>query len=77
MPALAWAQIVVLFGFSEFGGGFEVYKSGTPGDHGFKVIAPANITERTKKLAAEAADGCLAMVAIIGMFFQDGITSSA
>merc|ERR1712057_119697 len=33
--------------------------------------------EKTKKLAAEIANGRLAMVAIIGMFFQDGLTGSA
>merc|ERR1711976_901731 len=32
---------------------------------------------RAKKLAAELANGRLAMVAIIGMFFQDGLTGSA
>ena len=30
-----------------------------------------------KKLAAELADGRLAMVAIVGMFFQEGLTGSA
>merc|ERR1711988_1459117 len=77
VPALGWAQIVALFGFTEFSGGFEDYKSGTPGDYGFKVITSADMTERTKKLAAEIANGRLAMVAIIGMFFQDGLTGSA
>merc|ERR1719330_897303 len=32
---------------------------------------------KTKKLSAEIANGRLAMVAIIGMFFQDGLTGSA
>merc|ERR1712061_332508 len=32
---------------------------------------------RSKKLSAELANGRLAMVAIIGMFFQDGLTGSA
>merc|ERR1712241_774625 len=32
---------------------------------------------KTKKLSAEIANGHLAMVAIIGMFFQDGLTGSA
>ena len=32
--------------------------------------------EKTKKLAAELANGRLAMMAIIGMFFQDGLTGS-
>ena len=33
--------------------------------------------DKTKKLAAEIANGRLAMMAIIGMFFQDGLTGSA
>merc|ERR1712107_335176 len=77
VPALGWAQIVALFGFTEFSGGFEDYKSGTPGDYGWKVLTSADMTERTKKLAAEIANGRLAMAAIIGMFFQDGLTGSA
>merc|ERR1711976_821782 len=32
---------------------------------------------RRKRLSAEIANGRLAMVAIIGMFFQDGLTGSA
>merc|ERR1712151_1235597 len=32
---------------------------------------------RSKKLSAELANGRLAMVAIIGMFFQNGLTGSA
>merc|ERR1711943_63355 len=77
VPALGWAQIVALHGFTEFSGGFEDYKSGTPGDYGWKVLTSADMTERTKKLAAEIANGRLAMVSIIGMFFQDGLTGSA
>merc|ERR1712078_16032 len=64
-------------GFCEFSGGFEDYKTGTPGDYGFKVLTSADPAEKTKKLAAEIANGRLAMVAIIGMFFQDGLTGSA
>merc|ERR1712100_979294 len=77
VPTAGWAQIAAYFGFVEFSGGFEDYKSGTPGDYGFKVITSADMTERTKKLAAEIANGRLAMVSIIGMFFQDGLTGSA
>merc|ERR1740124_555304 len=77
VPALGWAQIVAYCGFVEFSGGFEDYKSGTPGDYGWKVITSGDMTERTKKLAAEIANGRLAMMATIGMFFQDGLTGSA
>merc|ERR1712064_265113 len=77
VPTLGWAQIAAYFGFVEFSGGFDDYKSGTPGDYGFKVLTSADPAEKTKKLAAELANGRLAMVAIIGMFFQDGLTGSA
>merc|ERR1712232_762170 len=36
-----------------------------------------DLESRKSKLAAELANGRLAMVAIIGMFFQDGLTGSA
>merc|ERR1719162_1484291 len=49
VPALGWAQIVAYCGFVEFSGGFEDYKSGTPGDYGWKVITSGDMTERTKK----------------------------
>merc|ERR1719450_1970339 len=77
VPTLGWAQIIAYFGFCEFSGGFEDYKSGTPGDYGWKVLTSDDPAEKTKKLSAEIANGRLAMVAIIGMFFQDGLTGSA
>merc|ERR1712211_199109 len=77
VPTLGWTQIAAYFGFVEFSGGFEDYKTGTPGDYGFKVLTSSDPAEKTKKLSAEIANGRLAMVAIIGMFFQDGLTGSA
>merc|ERR1712196_640685 len=68
VPALGWAQIAAYFGFCEFSGGFADYKTGTPGDYGWKVLTSSDPEEKTKKLAAEIANGRLAMVAIIGMF---------
>merc|ERR1711975_119045 len=47
------------------------------GDYGWKVITSDDPAEKTKKLSAEIANGRLAMVAIIGMFFEDGLTGSA
>ena len=71
VPVAGWAQIAAYFGFVEFSGGFEDYKTGTPGDYGFKVLTSSDPEEKTKKLSAELANGRLAMMAIIGMFFQD------
>merc|ERR1712056_118265 len=47
------------------------------GDYGFKGLTSSDPAELTKKLRAEIANGRLAMMAIIGMFFQDGLTGSA
>ena len=70
VPVAGWAQIAAYFGFVEFSGGFDDYKTGTPGDYGFKVLTSSDPAEKTKKLSAELANGRLAMMAIIGMFFQ-------
>jgi hypothetical protein len=47
------------------------------GDFSFKALTSSNPAEKTKKLIAEIANGCLAIGAIIGMFFQDCLTGSA
>merc|ERR1719254_259176 len=76
VPALGWAQIVAYFGFCEISGGFEDYKSGTPGDYGWKVLTAADPAEKTKKLNSEIANGRLAMFAIMAMLFQNGIVGN-
>ncbi|CAE7717517.1 FCPB, partial [Symbiodinium sp. CCMP2456] len=74
VPGAGWAQIVAFAGYYEL----FVYKySGTPGDYGWKVITSSDPEGLKKKLSAEIANGRLAMMAIIGMFFQDGLTGSA
>merc|ERR1712066_479485 len=77
VPALGWAQIAAYCGFCELSAGSDDWKIGSPGDYGFKVLTSSDPAEREKKLAAEIANGRLAMMAIIGMFFQDGLTGSA
>jgi len=49
---------------------------GTPGDFGWKVITSDDPEVLKKKLNSELANGRLAMMAIIGMFYQDGLTGS-
>ncbi|CAL1157520.1 unnamed protein product [Cladocopium goreaui] len=77
VPAAGWGQILAYMAFC------EVSQEQTPGtdayagDFGFKVLTAADPAEKTKKLNAEIANGRLAMMAIIGMFFQDGLTGSA
>ena len=61
----------------------EVSQEQTPGtdayagDFGFKVLTSSDPAEKTKKLNAEIANGRLAMMAIIGMFFQASIGFSS
>ena len=76
VPVAGWAQIAAYFGFVVFSGGFDDYKSGTPGYYGFKVLTSSDPAEKTKKLSAELANGRLAMMAIIGMF-PEGVNLSA
>merc|ERR1712066_1045910 len=75
VPAEGWMQIVAFAGITEGSWGFD--KSSGTGDYGWKVLTSEDPAEKTKKLSAEIANGRLAMVAIIGMFFQDGLTGSA
>merc|ERR1712061_176954 len=77
VPAAGWSQIFAWCAYAEITNGYEDYRSGTPGDYGWKVLTSDDPAEKTKKLSAEIANGRLAMVAIIGMFFQDGLTGSA
>merc|ERR1719238_463343 len=74
VPALGWVQICFFCGIMEGCWGFDDYKTGTPGDYGWKVLTSES---SQSGLAGELANGRLAMVAIIGMFFQDGLTGSA
>merc|ERR1719288_227833 len=83
IPAAGWAQIVAYAAFCEVTGpttraaNREDYADIRPGDYGFKVLTSTDPKELRKKLSAEIANGRLAMMAIMGMFFQDGLTGSA
>merc|ERR1712211_184648 len=48
VPSAGWTQIVLYFGFCEFSGGFDDYKSGTPGDYGWKVLTSADPEAKKK-----------------------------
>merc|ERR1719204_422437 len=76
IPIAGVAQIVAYFGFVEFAAGFDDYKTGTPGDYGWKVLTSSDPAARTRKLQCELANGRLAMIAIIAMFVQNGITGT-
>ena len=71
VPAAGWGQILAYMAFCEVS---QDQSAGTPaaaGDFGFKVLTSSDPAEKTKKLSAELANGRLAMMAIIGMFFQE------
>ncbi|CAK0835889.1 unnamed protein product [Prorocentrum cordatum] len=77
VPAAGWAQIVAYGAFCELSQDQSAGTAAAAGNFGFKVLTSSNPAEKQKKLAAEIANGRLAMMAIIGMFFQDGLTGSA
>merc|ERR1712196_353545 len=65
-------------------GGYDKYKrGGTAGEYGdgagsfWKYATQGDASLRKRKLNSELANGRLAMMAIIGMFYQDGLTGSA
>jgi hypothetical protein len=77
VPALGWAQIIGYMSFCEISQDQSAGTPGAEGDFGFKVLTASDPAGKTKKLNAELANGRLAMMAIMGMFFQDGLTGSA
>eukprot|EP00440_Ansanella_granifera_P022435 gb/GFBE01024369.1/.p1 GENE.gb/GFBE01024369.1/~~gb/GFBE01024369.1/.p1 ORF type:complete len:635 (+),score=161.49 gb/GFBE01024369.1/:1-1905(+) len=81
VPFLGWVQMFAYCGAVEYSAGLgaDAWGSRAPGDQGWKPPFFSEGTEETKqkRLAAEIANGRLAMMAIIGMFFQDGLTGSA
>jgi len=75
VPALGWGQIVLYCAAVEGAGANN--RGDGPGEFGWKVLTSSDPEAKRSKLAAEIANGRLAMMAIIGMFFQDGLTGSA
>merc|ERR1712056_15944 len=84
VPAVGWTQIFLFGGLLETGY-FAQEDDRAPGD--FINAGPlgvpngassmTDVESRKTKLNSELANGRLAMMAIIGMFFQDGLTGSA
>jgi len=75
VPVLGWAQILAYMAFTEVsspGGAGGDVAAGTPGDVGW-LTGYYSDTRRN----AELANGRLAMMAFVGMVFQDGLTGSA
>merc|ERR1719204_599032 len=83
VPGAGIAQMFLFCGLVEKGL-FDYDPSRAPGDYenGGVLGVPNGSTlpageAKTRKLNAEIANGRLAMMAIIGMFYQDGLTGSA
>jgi len=84
VPGVGWAQIFLFCGFVDFAL-FRADPARDPGDFEKAGILGvpnasgpmADADARKRKLNAELANGRLAMMAIIGMFYQDGLTGSA
>jgi len=76
VPLAGWFQIVLYCLYCEASGlgfgYFEESTKGEPGDLGFKppLLATSDPELKSKRLNAELANGRLAMMAIIGMFFH-------
>merc|ERR1712156_930092 len=83
VPFFGWLQIGLYALYCEASGlgfgYFDANQEREPGNLGWKppLLTSSDPEEKKKKLAAEIANGRLAMMAIIGMFFQDGLTGSA
>merc|ERR1712060_831305 len=76
VPGVGWAQIFLYCAYCELSQD-QTAGAGADGNFGFKAITSSDPATLTKKLNSEIANGRLAMMAIIGMFFQDGLTGSA
>jgi hypothetical protein len=81
VPVEGWMQIVALGGFYELCVNVPVDPA-QPGNYGrgklgFTGESIADPEQRKRGLNAEFANGRLAMMAIVGMWFQDGLTGSA
>ena len=70
VPQAGWGQILLYMAYCEVSQTQEPGTAAYAGDFGFKVLTSSDPAEKTKKLNAEIANGRLAMMAIIGMFFQ-------
>eukprot|EP00421_Protoceratium_reticulatum_P019913 CAMPEP_0168393828 /NCGR_PEP_ID=MMETSP0228-20121227/19218_1 /TAXON_ID=133427 /ORGANISM="Protoceratium reticulatum, Strain CCCM 535 (=CCMP 1889)" /LENGTH=278 /DNA_ID=CAMNT_0008407219 /DNA_START=81 /DNA_END=913 /DNA_ORIENTATION=- len=81
VPTEGWLQWIALCGFYEIVVN-QPQNATEPGNYGRGQLgitgqSIGDAAKRTRSLNSEIANGRLAMMAIMGMFFQDGLTGSA
>lgn len=67
---------MIYFGLIEYSGGFEDYRSGTPGDYAWKALTSDDPEDKRRRLNVDLANGRLAMVAIMAILFQNGVAGT-
>ena len=73
VPFAGWIQIIGYCAYCEISAGYDAdINKRTPGDMGWNppIFSGNDPETKTRRLNAELANGRLAMMAIIGMFFQ-------
>ena len=70
VPIAGWTQMILWGAYCETSQDQSAGTPGAAGDFGWKVLTSDDAEKKKAKLAAELANGRLAMMAIIGMFFQ-------
>ena len=73
VPIAGWTQMILWGAYCETSQDQSPGTPGAAGDFGWKVLTSDDAEKKKAKLAAELANGRLAMMAIIGMFFQVGL----
>ena len=71
VPVEGWGQILFWMAFCETSKSQAPGTPGAAGDFGWKLITSSDPVVKERKLASELANGRLAMVAIMGMLFQE------
>ena len=74
VPIAGWTQMILWGAYCETSQDQSPGTPGAAGDFGWKVLTSDDAEKKKAKLAAELANGRLAMMAIIGMFFQAGLS---
>ena len=77
VPAGGCGQILAYGGFCELSQDQSAGTKAAADDFGFKVLASSDPSVKTKNVSAGLANGRLAIMAIVGVFLQDGLTGSA